>query len=499
LKGKELTEYRKVLSQVIDNYISYLESRMLLDDADVDAMLQQPFKGIQEALDRFQYGGTAILLDDQKEFAKKAFKDRLNKVKPRSATKNVLKQAMRRYIAERIVYKFKENPALSPRLIFNQITDSFQRWPNNAILWLPGHLGTESIYWSEHQVQNAIRVFEEVLYEVQFKFDQLAGDGVLRWLSLQHLITLDPDSENKAFIKGYVKFLFQTKDGQPDYNALPILLFLPDPYVPPYIRFGKNLKADTVLKGKKLTEYRKLLKEAIHNHVDWYLDLPRQILEQRLKKPLSSFAKVRGVKGRSVGFGGKGRYEKIKPPLGMTQEQYLSREGRIKTLKSAPMRTIKDALKLPGIGMFHDYLSGMVPFVKFDHPRFETFLPAMGIGNTLLNDQKEYAKEVLQDKLRVAAHAKAFEAYATKQIEEIMKRYNPILRERRKYTALQAFEAFERRFNEVVWVHILEAIGDEAYLNLSHSRGGRGDKDEKELEKIFREVLQNMRVKYEKR
>ena len=179
------------------------------------------------------------------------------------------------------------------------------------------------------------------------------------------------------------------------------MLVLPDPYVPPYIRFGKNLKQTTVLTGKKLTAYRKLLKEAIHNYVDRYLALPESALAKKLKKRLSPFAKVRGVEGRELGFGGRGRYEQIKPPLGMSREQYFSREGQIRIMKSAPIKTIDKALRLPPKGMVHGLFAGSLPFINMTDPRrrLKSFIPAMAIGNILLNDQKEYAKKVLKDKL----------------------------------------------------------------------------------------------------
>lgn len=88
LKGKKLTEYRKVLRQAIDNYISYLEGKkggginvFSVDTSLPKKMLRAPIKEIQIALD--QHGGTAIghiLLNDQKEFAKRVLKARLNKV-----------------------------------------------------------------------------------------------------------------------------------------------------------------------------------------------------------------------------------------------------------------------------------------------------------------------------------------------------------------------------------------------------------------------------------
>lgn len=87
LKGKKLTEYRKVLRQAIDNYISYLEGKsgginvFSVETNLPKKMLRAPIKHIQTALD--QHGGTAIghiLLNDQKEFAKRVLKARLNKV-----------------------------------------------------------------------------------------------------------------------------------------------------------------------------------------------------------------------------------------------------------------------------------------------------------------------------------------------------------------------------------------------------------------------------------
>lgn len=88
LKGKKLTEYRKVLRQAIDNYISYLEGKkggginvFLVETNLPKKMLRAPIKEIQTALS--QHGGTAIgyiLLNDQKEFAKRVLKARLNKV-----------------------------------------------------------------------------------------------------------------------------------------------------------------------------------------------------------------------------------------------------------------------------------------------------------------------------------------------------------------------------------------------------------------------------------
>ena len=180
-----------------------------------------------------------------------------------------------------------------------------------------------------------------------------------------------------------------------------MLLLVPDPYVPPYIRFGKNLKQTTVLTGKKLTAYRKLLKEAIHNYVDRYLALPESALAKKLKKRLSPFAKVRGVEGRELGFSVDVRYEQIKPPLGMSREQYFSREGQIRIMKSAPIKTIKSALVLPPEGMVRELFEGSLPFINMTDPRrrLKSFIPAMAIGNILLNDQKEYAKKVLKDKL----------------------------------------------------------------------------------------------------
>ena len=87
LKGKKLTEYRKVLRQAIDNYISYLEGKtgginlFSRDTKLANKMLKASIKEIQTALD--QHGGTAIghvLLNDQKDFAKRVLKARLNKV-----------------------------------------------------------------------------------------------------------------------------------------------------------------------------------------------------------------------------------------------------------------------------------------------------------------------------------------------------------------------------------------------------------------------------------
>jgi predicted transcriptional regulator len=87
LKGKKLTEYRKVLRQAIDNYINYLEGKtgginlFSRDTKLADKILRAPIKEIQTALN--QHGGTAIgyvLLNDQKDFAKRVLKARLNKV-----------------------------------------------------------------------------------------------------------------------------------------------------------------------------------------------------------------------------------------------------------------------------------------------------------------------------------------------------------------------------------------------------------------------------------
>ena len=285
---------------------------------------------------------------------------------------------------------------LFPSQIWTQLQESFLANPTNQLYMALGDI-TSSM--TDQQTLDAKHLFDEIMQEVRYKFSHLAGDGVIRWLSTQH-IDFAPGTVigEKDGFKGYAKFL---GDNFYDFGSLPILLLLPDPYVPPYIRFDRNLKEHIVLTGKKLTVYRKLLKEAIHNYVDRHLALPESALAKKLRKRLSPFAKVRGVEGRELGFSVDVRYEQIKPPLGMSREQYFSREGQIRIMKSAPIKTIDKALRLPPEDMVRELFEGSLPFINMKDPRrrLKSFIPAMAIGNILLNDQKEYAKKVLKDKL----------------------------------------------------------------------------------------------------
>lgn len=325
-----------------------------------------------------------------------------------------MKQMIQSFIAEYLVEgyvlasisAFTQNTGayLFPIQIWEQIKESLLVNPKRQLYMALGDI-TSSM--TDQQTEDAKDLFHEIMQEVRYKFSPIAGDGVARWLSTQH-INFAPGTVigEKDGFKGYAKFLYQTDEygSSPDFYQLPLLLLVPDPYVPPYIRFGKNLKQTTVLTGKNLTAYRKLLKEAIHNYVDRYLALPESALARKLRKRLSPFAKVRGVEGRELGFGtglGGDRYEQIKPPLGMSREQYFSREGQIRIMKSAPIKTIRSALKLPPKGMVRELFEGSLPFINMKDPRrrLKSFIPAMAIGNILLNDQKEYAKKVLKDKL----------------------------------------------------------------------------------------------------
>lgn len=322
-----------------------------------------------------------------------------------------MRQTIQSYIAEYLVERYvlaaisafpqNDGAYLFPIQLWEQLEESLLVNPQRQLYMALGDI-TSSM--TDQQTRDAKNLFYKIMEEVRYKFSPLAGDGVARWLSTQH-IDFAPDTMigEKDGFKGFAKFLYQTDEyGSPDFDRLPVLLLVPDPYVPPYIRFGKNLKQTTVLTGKKLTAYRKLLKEAIHNYVDRYLALPESALAKKLRKRLSPFAKVRGIEGRELGgFDSRVRYEQTKPPLGMSREQYFSREGQIRIMKSAPIKTIGKALRLPPKGMVIELFKGSLPFINMTDPRrrLKSFIPAMAIGNILLNDQKEYAKKVLKDKL----------------------------------------------------------------------------------------------------
>lgn len=302
---------------------------------------------------------------------------------------------------------------LFPSQLWEQLQESVLVNPTSQLYMALGDI-TSSM--TDQQTKDAKHLFDEIMQEVRYKFSPLVGDGVIRWLSTQH-IDFAPGTVvgGKDGFKGYAKFLAKhTREWTSNFGSLPILLLFPDPYVPPSIRFGINLTANNARAfadhglRKELTAYRKLLKEAIHNYVDRYFDRmehdtqvsssPR-FLARKLEKKLSPFAKTAKEQNRYV-IGGT-KYETVKPPLGMSQSEYFSRKGQIRIMKSAPIKTIKSALKLPSSGVLHWSLAGAVPFHKMDDPKYplESFIPAMAIGNTLLNSQKEYAKKVLKDKL----------------------------------------------------------------------------------------------------